>query len=269
MNQNLFDFNSYKSYLRFRTEKERGLLTRLAKAAHCQPAYLWRALKEEIHITPDHAFKITQFLGLSEHERAYFLTLVDWERSGDSEYKKFLYAKLQDARKQFHDLKNASQKPDSDELQKQFVYHSHWSIAAIHFFTSRKAGVSTSEIANSLGLSKKQIESALSWLLTNGYIKKESQRYFFAKGTGHINKTEGILPAFHERWRQQAVLDSFDRFTEGIHFTNLQMISRSDFQRLKSIVNACIREMAAIANKSVDEELLVVNLDLFLQSKID
>lgn len=263
----LFSFTRYKDYLRHESGRTRGLLTALARAAGCQPAYLWRVLNEEVHLTPDHAFKISRHLQFDQLEQEYFLTMVEHERAGDVDFKRHLATKLDSLRKEHEDLRHAAQKPSSDATQKNFAYHAQWFIAACHFLTSRPKGVTAAEAASALGLPRAQIEQALGWLAANEYVKKQGNKFVFERGSGHIGKQDPILPFFHQNWRQIAVADSYNAETSGLHFTNLQMISNGDFQRLRQLLNDFIRQASAIANESPSEELMVFTCDLFLKTK--
>lgn len=259
----IFNYSDYKAYLKYLTGQSRGQLSRFAEIAGCQPAYLWRVLNEDIHITLDHAYKISQHMGHDELSQSFFMTLVEVARCASIEYRRFLETKISNLQNEFINLQKSSQKPELDNTQRDFDYHSQWFIAAIHFFSSKPGGVSITEIGQFLGISKVTAENAIEKLLKYSYIKKDGQRYYFVKGTGHLSKDTPILPLFHQNWRQMAVVDSFNKNSEGFHYTNLQMISSEDFIKIRSLINQCIREVSQISNDSASEQLIVFNCDFF------
>lgn len=76
----LYNYQDYKSYLRDRCAERssaRGFQSLLAKAAGCQAPFISQMLRSHVHITPDHACGLAEFLGLDEVETEYFLNLLD------------------------------------------------------------------------------------------------------------------------------------------------------------------------------------------------
>lgn len=58
-------------------------------------------LSGELHLTPDHAFRLAEFLSFNESERDYFLALVETERASTSSYFEFQKRRAEVLRKKF------------------------------------------------------------------------------------------------------------------------------------------------------------------------
>lgn len=263
MNSKVFEFQDYKSYLRARIEQSRGNLTSFAEAAGCQASYLSRVCSSKIQLTQDHAFRLSRFWGLDKGEREYFMNLVDFERAGDAGLRESLKQTLHQARARESNLQNKTHRQDSNSYQLNGVYHSHWSFAAVHFLTSIKSFTTAGEISERLQLPGELVSDVLKQLTDWNLIRSSGKRFFFQTGVGHIEKSSPVLPLFHANWRNKSVTDSQLRHTDGLHFTNIQTVSKKDFERLKQLASEFVETTTALATQSEPEELIVIICDVF------
>jgi hypothetical protein len=97
------------------------------------------------------------------------------------------------------------------------------------------------------------------------YIKKDGNKnkYQYTSSSTHIEKNSPILPVFHNLWRQKAILSASQASAEHLHFTNVQTISEVDYQKLKSLLLAFIKECSHTATQSGSDDVFVLNCDLF------
>lgn len=259
----VFDASSYKIYLNFRVQEKRGNLSELAKIAGCHPSYLSRVLSEEIHLTQDHAHRLCQHWQFETAEREYFLALVDWERAADPDLRKYLSQKISALKATHENLKNRMTRKDATEEQKSLVYHSSWTWAAIHFLTSIPGFHSVDSISKKLHLAPELVQSVLKRLHEQGLVDKKNQKYFYSSSTAHIDRGSPVLSLFHNNWRQQSVMDAQNPASAGIHFTNIQTISKKDLEEFKSRLTDLIQKFGTIGNKSDPETLAVMTFDLW------
>lgn len=263
----IFAHKTYKSYLRhrFSGKENRGSLTRIAAAAGCQRSYLSRVLTSEIQITPDQAFRMTEHWRLTQLERDYFLTLVELERSGDAKYRQLLESRLKRLRSESEDLSRRTQKPPTISAGSfSASYASYWQWSAIHILTSIESFSTEQEIADRLRLPLAFVQAVLQQLSGAGYVLRKGKGWTFASGEMHIPKNSPSLPAFHRTWRDQASQAGLINPDEGLHLTNVQSMSRSDFIRLKHDLADFIERYTTIAAASPSEELTVLTVDLFV-----
>jgi hypothetical protein len=52
--------------------------------------------------------------------------------------------------------------------------------------------------------------------------------------------------------------------SDGLHFANIQTVSRADFARLKQITAQFVQTMTDVASPSWPEELVVMTCDVFI-----
>lgn len=264
--ESIFLFKSYKTYLRAVTQdkNQRGLLTKLAKAARCELSYLSRVLSGDIHITPDHAFRMTDELSLSSLERDYFLTLVEFERAGDANYRSFLSHKIKSLLQQSEDLSQKTSKPLTEVNQAELLYHSNWVYCAIHLLVSIPEFQTVEALSQKINTPPVLIQGYLEQLLAMGYVQKISKnRWDYLNGATHTPKTSPLVTLHHMNWRNRAITDAQNFMNESLHYTGVQSMSRASYEKIKQLLLSAIADLEKEAGPSACEELVNVNIDVY------
>ena len=264
--ESVFLFKSYKAYLKANTESkaQRGLMTKLAQAAGCELSYLSRVLSQEIHITPDHAFKIATALNLNSNERDYFLCLVEFERAGDPTYRDFLKNKLKSMAQENEDLSKKTGNPLTEMNQFEFLYNSNWIYCALHLLVSIPQFQNVTKISQRLHLPEAMIQAYLMQLAEMGYVRRKSATTWeYVSGASHTPKNSPLVPLYHSNWRTRAVLDSQNFQNDALHYTNVQSMSVSCYEKIKQLLLSSIAEVERLAGPTECEELVNINIDAF------
>ncbi len=104
----VWSFKTYVPYLKAQLTgpEQRGRLSRAGEALGVQRSYLSRVLAGELHLTSDHAYRLSEFFEMSAQDRDYFLALVEIERASSVEYRDFQKRRASDMRKKFESLEN-------------------------------------------------------------------------------------------------------------------------------------------------------------------
>jgi len=262
----LFAFESYKEYLRARISAEEyhwGLMTKLATAAGCQRPYLSRVLTGEPHLTPAQAFGLTRFWRLSEEEKEYFLGLLEIERAGSAEYREYWKRKTLDAKKRHENLSTLVSRKSAGSSEQDLTYYSAWYWTAIHILVSIPGFRTERSIAEKLNLPLTQVKLILQELESWGAVRKESNQWTFAAKEQHISKNSPLSVFHHMNWRQVAMTDAQRRMPDSIHYTVVQSLSVTDFERIKQMILDLIQKAAEIARPSQEEKLMCFTCDFF------
>jgi uncharacterized protein (TIGR02147 family) len=262
----IFSFNSYRNFIRSWIEaqdKSRGLHVQMCKAMECQSAHLSRVLQEKIHLTMDQVFLLSQFLGLSQSESAYFLKLAEYDRAGNSRYRRQLFEDLTQMKRAQENLSKRFQENRIEDVEKEMTYYSSWHWTAIHFITAIKTYQTPNRIAERLGLTVGFVKSSLELLEKFKLVKKEGDLWVLNSGSIHLPKTSPLNTIQHGNWRARAVLKSQDIKDDGVHYTLVQSISEKDFEIIKQLLLKAIDDYKKIANPSESEELICFSLDFF------
>lgn len=260
----VFEFVDYRVYLQKAVELGGwGALTRMAKAADCQRSYLSRVLKGTVHLTPDHAYKLSQHLKLPSPETEYFLTIVEQARASSSRYRDFLGSKI-------GRLRQANEKLDERLSRKETVseagavnYYSSWQWSAIHILLTIPGFSDPRSISQRLSIPEALVLSILRDLKKMGLVSFRNGKWQRISGDIHLPRESPLVSLHHGNWRQRAVLDS-QQSKESIHYTAIHSMSTRAFLELKKELLASIDRSAEISGPSPCEELVCMALDFFV-----
>lgn len=263
---NIYNYSDYNHWIKDKIKNEKqkwGYQAKLAKAINCQPAYLSRCLAGRAHLTVDQAIAICQFWSLTPMETDYFLLLLEYDRAGSSNAKKFFKMKLQNHKEQAENLKIRLKRQSLDDLQKQALYYSHWSWMAVHLATTIKPPLTDIELSSRLQIPLNHISEITTKLNEWGLIEREENTWKFKMGDFHIGKESPLLTNHHQNWRQKAVLDSQNSMTDGLHFSAVYTLSKNDIEVIKNKVLNLIEDSLTIVKKSEEQEIVCFNIDFF------
>jgi plasmid maintenance system antidote protein VapI len=261
----IFNGLDYKPYLKFRAQESRGNLTLLSKKAECQASYLLRVIHEEAQLTPDQAHRLSDFWMLEPSEREFFMTQVNLARSADLGYRAFLKRRLEEILKAQNNLKEVVQRAEVSDVQSLLEYHSDYRNSLTHFLTACPGFQLKSKLASRMNLSTKDLSEILNYLLESNLVSVDGERVKLKKGSGHIPRQSPVLPLFLNNWRQLAVQKSLKmKEHKSVHFTNVQTIGIGDVQKLIELSKQFIQKSKSICDESDSEDVIVVNLDVFV-----
>jgi len=264
---NLLLFTDYKAFLRKQMSSTEETLTDLAAAAGCQRSYFSRVLNSEIHLTPEHAFNLAAHWRMQNPRDIYFLALVDYARAGTTSLKRHHFQKLNQIKAEQESLDRLVNRPRVENSIDVNTYYSAWYWSAIHIATSIPQLQTEESLSQKLGLPLTVVSKCLNVLREAGYVKQSGKKWVYVTGAAHASAGSTFVVNHHNNWRSRAVLSSQEGDSENVHFTVVQSISVSAYQKIRQRMLEFIQESAAIAGPSNEEELIVLNCDFFKVSK--
>jgi uncharacterized protein (TIGR02147 family) len=260
---NIFDFKSYKDFFIVLCDSERGLLTRLADAGHCQKSYLSACLKGKNHLTLDHAFGMAEYLKLSDTEQDYLFLLIEKEKASSYKLKRKLEGKLRDLSREAYKLKN--QQNDSIIISNADssigTYYSNWLLTAIHTLTSINKYHNAETIGKRLNLPTPTAQLFLNQLLSLDLIKKDHGHYKWNSGNIHLADNSPWITNHHLNWRLRSIDNTQKLDPSATHYTAIQSMSEDDFEILKRKIANFIKDFNKISDPSPSEEGYCFNID--------
>ncbi|MCM2277663.1 MAG: TIGR02147 family protein [Oligoflexia bacterium] len=262
----IFNFTDYKSFLKDLLKgkgEKRGFQGQLASAAGCQPAYLSQVLRSHVQLTPEHACNLAHFLGLDELESEYFLLLVDYSRAGTRRLRQRIQAQLDRKKREAENFANRLRDGALDSIEARSRYYSSWHWGAIHIITSIQASQTPEAISQRLNLPIEVVLETLRGLKTMGLVKSDNNRWQFTGGNLHIPKDSPLNGVNHQNWRLKAVQDSQNAESDGLHYTFCFTVTRSDYEKLKTMLLSFIDEQRKVIAPSACEDLVCFTYDLF------
>lgn len=265
MEKSIFSYDSYRPYLqdKLTAEGRRGQLSRAAESLGCQTSFLSRVINEELHLTPEHAFKLARFWSLLGDEQSYFLKLVDYERAGDPEFQKFIKSQIDELKKKNSEISKRTSRENKTFEGLSLKYFGSWIYGAIHFLTCIPKYQTLQSLAKRLSLPEDLVLETLKDLETMNFVKQNKGLWLYQQGDFHIERTSPFVILHHQNWRQRAILDAQNFSSQSIHYTIVLTLSHKDIERIRALVLEYIAEISRIASPSIPEEEVVFNCDFF------
>ncbi|MGZ6468718.1 MAG: DUF4423 domain-containing protein [Bdellovibrionota bacterium] len=261
--RSIFEFSTYKEAMAAFLLAQRGQLSRAAEALSCQPSFLSRVMNSEIHLTPDHAFLLSEFWRLGAEEKEYFQAMVEHERAANAQFRASLKARLTAMKRAQENLQQRTSKEGFPVSQQEALYFSSWHWSALHFLVSVPKFQNVKALASRLGLSEELVLTYLRRLESFGFVTESRGTWRYASGQFHVPKDSPFVVMHHQNWRTRAVVDAQNPASEGIHYTTVLTLSLADVERLKALLLNFISESESIARPSDPQESVVLNCDLF------
>lgn len=266
MAKNLYNSDNYVSYIKSRISEKKGtwgLMTEIAEACGCQKSHLSRVLQGKIELTMDQAAGLSDYFGLTNIESEYFLTLVQLARAGTKSLKQKLQSRLESIRKDQEDLSKRLTSNSIGVEEKEILYYSSWYWSAVHIIASIPEYQTTRAISQRLGLNDSFTEYILKTLLHFNLVSQVGSTWKTTTEPIHLSKKSSLIGLHHNNWRSRAVLSSQNPTHDGLHYTVVQSVSRSDFNRIKQLLLDAIEDYRNVANPSKEEEVACFCLDWF------
>ena len=114
-----------------------------------------------------------------------------------------------------------------------------------------------------MGLSELVVIRSLETLEKKGLVKRDGEFWKINPGSIHLPKDSPMNSASHANWRHRAILSSQNTSNDDLHYTVVQAISESDFEKIKQILLKAIENYKSCAYPSPSEELICFSLDYF------
>jgi uncharacterized protein (TIGR02147 family) len=263
---NIFKCLEYRDILEEKIHQyneKRGYLTQLALAAHCQKSYLTLVRQKKVHFTLEHGMALCEYWEFSDLETDYFLELINFERAGLSSLKEKIRKRLVQLRKSNEDLSQRFAQPKPQNSTVELAYYGNWYMSAIHVMVNIPRFQMAPSIAVHLGLPTDTVKRGLEKLLELGFVKFVDGRWLPGHGSLHLPRESPATSMNHQNWRMRAILDSHNDESNGLHYTAVQTLKVSDFEKIKEMIQQFLDHQRKIVVDSPEEELAVLCFDWF------
>lgn len=265
----LFHYIDYKKFLSSLLNKnktQRGLAKKIAEAANCQPSYLSQSLHTKVQLTQDQAHGISRFLKMDPEEREYFLTLVDYARSGSADHKDYLKQKITLIQEEQNNLNKKLKRPVPKDVESLSQYYSVWLYSYVHILTSIPEYQTLESISKKILLTQDSTFQILSFLEKINLVHREGPLWKHSGNEFHLDTKSSLVTYHHNNWRSEAVKDAQNKNTNHVHYTGVYSISKKDYPQLKDLVVETVKKFSDCASKSGTEEVVIFCCDLFYKN---
>jgi uncharacterized protein (TIGR02147 family) len=264
----LYSYQDYKTYLRDFLECQKssisGIKGKLAKALNCQSGFISQVLNGTTHFTLEHGINVNQFCSHNKDKSHFYLLLISHERAGTEGLKNYYKEQIEEIANEKKKIKNKinihSKLNEKDYMQ----YYSSWEYAAIHILTSIPEYQTKNKIAEKLNLTLKKVSFVLEFLVSKKLCFEELGLYKIGNARIHLSGDSPLIVKHHTNWRIEALKALDLENKNNLHFSGVWSLSKKDIDKIKEILTGSLQKMEPILQKSPEEELMGLNLDLFV-----
>lgn len=242
----------------------RGQLTAIARHLKVHNAWLSAILCGDRHFTPEQALELARFFGLPPLESKYLLLLINYERSTTIPLREHYKSELEQLKK--NSLKISQRFPTERKLseQEKSVFYSSWLFSAAHLFAStKKKGVSGTDLSRKFHIPLDRALQILAFLASHGFCEEIDGFFHHRPQSTFVEKGSPHLIRHHINCRMRAIQKSEALAENELMFSSLISLSKQDFQTIRERLAAMIGEVSQTVKKSPAEEVALLSLDFF------
>ncbi|MBL7542196.1 MAG: TIGR02147 family protein [Bdellovibrionaceae bacterium] len=266
MNSSIFQFRSYRVYLKERLEAlgpKSGLKRKAAEALEVHTTFISQVVLEKADLSLDQGEKMNVFLKHSEDESEYFLDLIIFERAADPNLRKRYEAKLDQWRTKTSEIKSRI-KPTfeiSDRDQEKF-YSSHL-YGLIHVLTSIPEYQSKKALVSGTGFSQSKVEDAIEFMVRIGVLKVQKDKIVPGENHVHLGRDSKLIRQHHTNWRMATIQNLGFSKPEDLHYSLTFSCSEKDAAKLRDSILEHLKSMTQVIQKSKEETPYVYCFDFW------
>jgi uncharacterized protein (TIGR02147 family) len=262
----VFDYSNYKKYVvdlvASMPKKGRGQYSKIALQLKINTVVVSQIFSGTRDLTLEQAYMLTQFFGMNELEKEYFLNLVQKEKASHHELKKHFEQKLKEIKSKSQDLKEIIESQELDDEAK-FQFYSQWYYSAIRLSTLLPGHNSAEAIAQKLKLPLKRVKEVVEFLLRYGLLAEEKEKLKIGPLKTHIGADSPYVIRHHTNWRMKS-LENMESLNESeFFFTAPMVLSEEMMAELKRKILELVQDMQEKIKHAKDEKMACLNIDLF------
>ena len=263
----IFQYLNYQDFLNdfFQTlpQQGRGQAKKLSEYLEVSSVVVSQVLNKQRDFSMENAFKVTQFLELSEFETSYFLKMVEYSKAGHFGLKEYLKNELQKMQKESKKISNRYHQKNELSDEDKFTFYSDPLYSSIRMASSLPSINTLEDIAEYFHLPHKRVKEMLEFLISrklcmveDGVIKRGTQNTFIPADSPYIK-------LHHSNWRKIAMDKAGNLSSEEMMYTAPMTLSKKDFELVRENLLKTIQETVKILGPSEDEVMVCLNIDFF------
>jgi uncharacterized protein (TIGR02147 family) len=263
----IYQAKGYREYLREELDSPalgRGARSRLADHLGVGLSLISIVLAGKQNFSLEHAFRITEFLGLGPRESEYFILLVQWERAGSENLRHLFHTQILRIQKEMSRVTARAPKTErtvgKDEL---LEYYGSWDHSAVHMCLRNPATQDYASIGKRLGIDLARVKKSIAVLEKIGFIQRKKGRFVVVDQHFHFGEHSPALRMLHLNSRNAAIRSLDDEKKSDLHYSVLVSADSDSRRKLRELLLELVGKTQELFQHAKDEELFALNLDLF------
>ncbi len=263
------DFRHYlQEYILCQPRRGHGFKLKIAEALNVHPTLITQILNDKKSFSMEQAYHLCQFLKLNDLEKDYFLTLVEIDRAGDHQLKKFLQLKIKKMQNEFSQTKTRVQNYTALSESDQALFYSQWYYSAMRLTCGLNQKNTRQSLSENLNLPINLTNQVINFLVAkNLVIEMPDGRLDRGPQNTFITADSPLISRHHMNWRMKA-MENHPRLTDDeLAFSAPMTLAEKDLPEIKKMCQELIQQISQKISNSPSEVLTCLNIDWFRLSK--
>tara|TARA_Y100001958_G_scaffold152200_1_gene138086 strand:- start:2 stop:811 length:810 start_codon:yes stop_codon:yes gene_type:complete len=261
-----FEYKSYKKFVVDWVESQPrrgyGQYSKIAEAISSTSVIVSQIFKGSRHLTLEQSLKLAPLLSLNPLETEYFLALVQWERAGSFDLKRFFEHQIAELRSKGLMIRNRIEHHQLTNEDKM-IFYSSWKYLAVWLCAALDNGRSAPQISNELDINEKQTLEILNFLLEKGLLVRKNGKFQLGQKVIHLSHDSPYILQHHLNWRFKALQAMENLENDSLHYSAPMSLSVELSDELKSELVEFIQKMTERVKDSKSQTLRCLNIDWF------
>ena len=266
MNTSIFQFQSYRAYLKERLEAlgpKSGQKRKAAEALAVHTTFISQVVLGKADLSLDQGERMNLFLKHNDFESEYFINLIIYERAVDPSLKNRYEAKITKWQSEADQIKSRIKptfevsEADQEKFYSSTIFSLLHILASIPEYQNRKALVSVAghppEITN----------EAIDFLIGVGVLKTSNDRIVHGEKHVHLGRGSKIIKQHHSNWRLATVQHLGFSKREDLHYSLAFSCSDKDAAKIRESLLEHLKSMTQTIEKSKEEKAFVYCFDFY------
>ena len=201
----IFKHNSYLSFLKTwlndQPKAGRGIKGQIAKELGISTTLVSFFFSGDKVPTLEQASDLADFIGLSEHEAQYMITLVEIERAGHSRLKQRISQRAKKEKEEGLRLKSKVKRDKRLNEEESSLYYSSWIFTGVRNLIAIPEINHPKQISERLNISIPMVNQALQVMLSMGLIVKTKEGLEIGPTYTYIDEESPHVGQYRKNWR--------------------------------------------------------------------
>lgn len=263
----VFEYTNYKAFLKDSIASlpngGRGEVNRMAKYIGVHPTLISQVLNGQRDFSAEQAHRLCGYLGLPPIDTDFFLLLLQQERAGTAELKKYYKAKMEEVKKASLKIANRLAEHRTLSDYERSIFYSSWLYMAAWLFTSVDDGQTLDAVSQRFSISRAHASEILQFLKSVQLCSEKNGIYQMLSQHLHLEHGSPFLARHHTHWRVKSLQRIEDLSEEELLFTSPFSVGKKDFRKIREQIIELIKSTSAVIKDSPAEDIACMNLELF------
>jgi uncharacterized protein (TIGR02147 family) len=264
----LFETKNYRDFLegfiKSQPRSGHGYKLKIATALKVHPTFVTQVLKYRKTFSKEQAYAVAEFIGMTDLEKDYFLTMVEWDRAGTTSLKKFIEAKLVKLREESEKIKNRVQVFSTMSESDQAVFYSQWFYSALRLSCGLERKTTTKSLAVEFDLPLELVSNVVRFLVSRGLIIENSdQTLKVGPQNTFLPSDSPLVSRHHMNWRLKAMERHSRLGVDELAFSAPVTLAENEIAEIRLMCLDFIQRVSKKVAKSPPQKLACINIDWF------